>query len=287
MAPVPDILMKMAGVMIVAGALSAFFCVNVEAVERVQFDRELLIQEFNKEFMQDASYKDGFAQRQQLYEDEAQAVRNQLKVITGPDGNNDIIVPGDELKLSFRDRDKINAAIYKVDGKGNIYLPLIGALRVNAMTSSEAGEVIQHHLQRYIRYPEVTLSINADGRFMVLGAVRQPGVYRLRSNFTLMEGLLLARYRQDKAKLKNIIVMRGPKDKPIVTSLNLYKMLKNGDRSEDIFLKPGDLVLVPTTTVGNIKDFVGNVYQAVLTWYGFGGQDIIEEGDPFIGPIDF
>ena len=100
----------------------------------------------------------------------------------------------------------------------------------------------------------------------------------------IMEVLYKARYSKS-AKMQNIFIMRGTVDKPVIKAVDLKKMLKYGDRTDNIYLKPGDLVYVPTSTFANVEAFIAATYRKILLWYGLGGQDIIQPGKPFLGPI--
>ena len=80
--------------------------------------------------------------------------------------------------------------------------------------------------------------------------------------------------------------MRGAVGKPVVVRLNLSKMIKDGDRTDNILIKPGDMIYVPTSFISNLKGFLATVGRLVSVWYTLGGQDILEEGEPFFGPIN-
>jgi len=44
------------------------------------------------------------------------------------------------------------------------------------------------------------------------------------------------------------------------------------------------MIYIPTTFISHLSNFVDALYNAALTWYGFGGQKIIKEGEEFFGP---
>jgi hypothetical protein len=46
------------------------------------------------------------------------------------------------------------------------------------------------------------------------------------------------------------------------------------------------MIYVPRSYISNIDRFLGRIYRYVVIWYGLGGQDIIEEGDPFFDAIN-
>jgi len=202
---------------------------------------------------------------------ERELLFKQLEIITGDEETRYIIVPGDTLTVSYDDRTKRVGATYKVSSDGMINLPLVGAIKVAGLNRMNARQVIEDMLHEYIRHPEVGISINTAGRYMVLGQVTSPGVYLLQPNLTIMEAILEADgYDEDNSNLKSVLVMRGGLEKPIVQRLDLKKMIKTGDRSDNILVKPGDMIYVPRTFIANIDKFTDKIYRYVSSYYGLG-----------------
>jgi protein involved in polysaccharide export with SLBB domain len=256
------------------------------AVDIKDIDRELKVQEYRQQVAQaEASFMPaGLLEGQQ--DRERELVMGQLEVVTGDEETRYILERGDVVRISFNDRALVNSAAYQISGEGDVFLPLAGKTRVAGLNQKEARARVNEVLGAYIRNPQVRLRINMDGQVMVLGAVRRPGIVRLSSQLTVMEALMRAGgYNTGTAKMKGVLVMRGPAQKPAVTRVDLQKMISRGDRADNISLKPGDLVYVPTTLMSNVDSFVHTVYQRFLIWSGFGGQDLIEPGKPPLGPF--
>ncbi|MBL8014012.1 MAG: polysaccharide export protein [Candidatus Omnitrophica bacterium] len=195
----------------------------------------------------------------------------QLEVITGDEETRYIIVPGDTLSIVYTDKDKKNGALYMVSDKGEIFLPFVGAVKVEGLNRQQAALLVNQKLAGYIRYPNVEMTVNAAGRIMVLGEVNLPGLYYTQPNLTVMEAIMKAGgYDQENAGLKSIILIRGAAGKGNVKRLNLLKMITKGDRSDDVMVKPGDLIYVPKTFIADLVKFKDEVYKWVSTYYSFG-----------------
>jgi len=206
----------------------------------------------------------------QPYVRERETIIRQLEIITGDEETKYIIVPGDTLSIAFMDRSTKNESVYKVNGDGMITMPLIGEMKIQGFNRKTARAQLNHLLGQYIRNPRVEIFVNKEGRYIVAGEVEEPGVFRLRANLTVMEAIMSADFDKDEVNLKSVMVMRGSQDKPIALRLDLNKMVKKGDRSDNILVKPGDFIYVPRRFIANIEKFIETAYRYVSAYYGFG-----------------
>ncbi len=97
--------------------------------------------------------------------------------------------PDDYLVVRALDVKEFPEDPVRVDGAGYISLPLIGRLEVQGRTIEQVeGEIIVG-LRRYLKDPQVTVSISQfrPRPVSVFGAVGQPGVIQLRGPKTLWE----------------------------------------------------------------------------------------------------
>lgn len=242
-----------------AKAASAQFLAdfNTEAGKRYEYTQE--------------SQPEKYGYRYDVYEQAKELIFEQLEIITGDEETRYIIVPGDTLTISYSDRKERAGAVYKVSAEGFIFLPLIGKVQISGLNRRDARAKLNHLFGVYIRRPEVKLTVNTSGRFMVLGEVGTPGLQMLSPNLTVFEAIMKAGgYDKDSAKLSSVVLMRGGLGEPILKRLNLKKMVKKGDRTDNIHVKPGDLIFVPKTFISSMTKFKDIVYNYVNTYYGFG-----------------
>lgn len=142
---------------------------------------------------------------------------------------------------------------------GTIAYPLIGQVPVAGKTPEQAAAVLKQRLLKYVRHPVVTVAITQLGQpnVMVLGDVRNPGKYQLRSDATLTDAIAAAGGLSTDVDgpypNARIASPRGQ-----VTQVSLQRLLRQGETSLDTRVGEGDVVYVP----GPVTFFV-NVSGAV------------------------
>jgi polysaccharide export outer membrane protein len=146
---------------------------------------------------------------------------------------------------------------------------LIGDVNANGLTPAELDEVITKRLSEYVQEPEVTVVVTTikSNQIFVLGQVTRPGAYPMEGNFTVLEAVAIAGSYTEDAGLKRVTVTRRSRERsPKVITVNLKKVIAEGDRNGDIILEPGDIVHVPKkTSVWTIFDryFIGGILPIV------------------------
>ena len=98
-------------------------------------------------------------------------------------------------------------------------------------------------------------------RIYVFGEVNRQGIYRLKDAPDLLAAMANAGSVTLIAVKSDIKIIREYKErggKPIILSANLDQILKQGDLSQNIKLKDGDVVYVPRRVIGDINEFIVN-----------------------------
>lgn len=92
------------------------------------------------------------------------------------------IGPGDILEISAPNITELKNRTARVDGNGNISLPLVGSLHVGGLTEPEIIDHLTNALHKYAYHPEINLFIKTYSSRVVgmMGAVRAPGLYVLK-----------------------------------------------------------------------------------------------------------
>ncbi|MFA7373414.1 MAG: polysaccharide biosynthesis/export family protein, partial [bacterium] len=154
-----------------------------------------------------------------------------------------LITPEDQLEITvWSDRDMSRTVTVSADGK--VVMPLIGSIRVAGVNEDEAAGCIAKALAQYIIDPKISVSIvrARPDRVFVLGRVRNPGVYDIRRNSTVLEGISQAGGLLDKADLdRGTLIRAGNKYEPV----NLRALLADGRMKENIHINDGDVIIVP------------------------------------------
>ncbi len=184
--------------------------------------------------------------------------------IGGRDGEAYRVGPGDRLLVAVYGHPELSLGAYTgnamqttpgliVDNDGTIQFPLIGSTPVAGKTAEEMRVYLESALVTYIKDPRVTVQVTFTGslRFYLLGEFENPGLKYSDRPVRLLEALALGgSIQMESASLRSAYVSRGNKRLPI----NLYRLIREGDLSQNIKLQTGDVVLVPDNQ--NEKAFV-------------------------------
>lgn len=183
--------------------------------------------------------------------------------------NGTTIHPGDQLSVQVYGDQTLTQNV-TVLNDGTIAYPLIGQVPVAGKTPEQAAEILKERLLRFVRHPIVTVAISqlAQPNIMVLGDVKNPGKYQLRSDAHLSDAIAAAGGMPDIDGDFPLARVSTPDGK--VTQANLQKLLRGGDTSQDAQLAEGDVVYVP----GPVQFYV-NVAGAV----DHPGQIQVNQGD--------
>ncbi len=153
-----------------------------------------------------------------------------------------VIGPEDVLNVSvWREAELSRQVIVRPDGKIN--LPMVNEVTAAGLTPQQLSGSIAQGLQKYIREPEVNVSVQQvnSKKYYIQGEVNKPGSYPLVVPTTVLEGLGNAGGFHDFANVKKIIILRGTER----LKFN-YKDVTHGKHMEqNILLQPGDEIIVP------------------------------------------
>lgn len=151
---------------------------------------------------------------------------------------------GDQLLINFYGKES-NSFEVIVDREGRINIPDLSPVQVAGLTFSEVKELIKVKVEQEIIGVKAFVSLGQlrSMRIMVLGEAYKPGSYSVSSLTTVSHALFVSGGVSDIASLRNIQVKRGGK---LVANFDLYDLLIRGDSSNDIILKPGDVVFIPS-----------------------------------------
>jgi polysaccharide export outer membrane protein len=159
-----------------------------------------------------------------------------------------LVGEGDVLKIAVYDNPDL-ATTARINSDGTIIFPLVGQIEISGMTVSKVAQKIAQKLANgYIVNPQVSFFIEEfrSKRVVILGQIKNPGLYELSGPTTLLELLSKAGGVTVDAG-DNIIIKRAPRgsgaEKKLIT-INLKKLLEKGDASLDIPIMDGDNVFV-------------------------------------------
>jgi polysaccharide export outer membrane protein len=170
----------------------------------------------------------------------------QSKAAVAADSDSYIIGPEDVLYIYVWKEENLSRSV-PVRMDGMISIPLVDDIKAAGMTPLQLKELLLAKLREFVETPDVTVIVTEANsyRVFVQGEVKTPGVYKLRSETTLVQLIIMAGGFTDWANQKKITIMRkeGGKDSRIVVN---YKKIVEGDEgAKDVTLKSGDIIIIP------------------------------------------
>ena len=157
---------------------------------------------------------------------------------------------------------------YQIPPGGSINLPLIGSVSVLGLTSEQAADEIARRYARFLKRPLISVNLLSPRpiNILVAGEVTRPGAYTLNlqggagnnpgvqyptvlAALTTAQGVTLA------ADVTQVQLRRkiGRSSEQVV-NLNLKELIETGRIDQDITLRDGDTIVVPTATTFNIAE---------------------------------
>jgi polysaccharide biosynthesis/export protein len=171
-----------------------------------------------------------------------------------------LLGPDDQLEISGPELTDLTNKPVRIDGEGNIAVPLAGSVHVAGLTVQQTEQQLDKALSKYIRNPQVAVNV-AEVRsapVSVLGAVNSPGVHQVQGHKTVLEMLSLAGgIRQDAGYSIRITrelewgciplpsAQLDASGKYSVAEVNLRKIMEAKTPEENIQIFPHDVISVP------------------------------------------
>jgi len=189
-----------------------------------------------------------------------------------------LLGPEDELQISGPELDELSTKTVRVDGEGDIQVPLVGRVHVAGLTVQQAEQELNKRLSTYIRHPQAALDVK-DLRSQpasILGAVNAPGVHQVQGHKTLLEMISMAGgIRPDAGYSIRItrqlewgcIPLPGAtldaSGRFTVAQVNLQEIMEAKNPGENIQIFPHDVISVPKAELiyvtGDVKKSGGFV----------------------------
>jgi len=156
-----------------------------------------------------------------------------------------VIGPEDLLEVSVWKNDALTRTV-PVRPDGRISLPLLGDVAASNMTPRVLRDSLAKAYATYVPQPEVSVIVREihSMKISVVGQVKTPGRYELKSRASVLEALALAGGFEDFAKRDRIFVLRRRGTTSVRLPFN-YTRLIDSAAEDNFLLEPGDIVVVP------------------------------------------
>lgn len=163
------------------------------------------------------------------------------------------IGPSDVLHIEVFGENDLSGD-FTVSQDGTIKNILLGDVTVQGLTTSQAEALLTEELGRdYLVDPKVSVSIKEfkSHKVYVLGEIDKPGTYALTTKSSLLDILLKAGGPTSNAG-DNVSILRSADGTLTHIRVDITKLFIEGDLSQNIPIKDGDIIYVARQEKGNI-----------------------------------
>lgn len=182
-----------------------------------------------------------------------------LPYLTFAQGEKEYLISKNNLiEISVYNEPDLSKTV-RVSARGTITYPLLGEVSAEGLTAKEFEEKLTKLLERdYLVSPQVNVFVKEYSKISILGQVKNPGYYELKSGITILEAIALAGGFTELADYNKISVTRrddsGGKDNLIVSA---SEFSGESNRVIDLYAHPDDVITVPElgfiSVVGQVK----------------------------------
>lgn len=160
-----------------------------------------------------------------------------------------LIGPGDTLNVVVWRSPELSVTI-PVRPDGKITTPLVEDLQASGKTTTELAREIERVLAKYVQSPVVTVIVTGftgaySQQVRVIGEATRPQALPYREDMTLLDVIIAVGGITDFAAGNRASVMRTEGDKRVQFGVRLNDLVRGGDLSANVPMRPGDVLIIP------------------------------------------
>lgn len=161
---------------------------------------------------------------------------------------NYLIGPGDVLNINVWRNPELSVTV-PVRPDGKISTPLVEDLQAIGKDPNALARDIEKSLSKFIRDPVVTVLVTTfvgpyAEQIRVVGEAAKPQVLPYRQNMTLLDVMIAVGGLTEFANGNAASILRTS-EANIQYSVRLKDLVKNGDVSANVEMRPGDVLIIP------------------------------------------
>jgi polysaccharide biosynthesis/export protein len=155
------------------------------------------------------------------------------------------IGPEDLLDISVWKNPELSRTV-PVRPDGKVSLPLVNDIQASGLTPTALRLQLIERFSEFIPAPEVAVIVREvhSMKVAVVGSVKTPGRYELKSAATVLELIALAQGFTDFAARDRIFILRQVNGESQRVPFN-YRKVTSGDEQANLVVKSGDIIVVP------------------------------------------
>lgn len=178
-----------------------------------------------------------------------------------------VILPGDTLDVRFLYNPEFNELALPVRPDGRISLQLAPEIMAAGLTPTQLCGVLSQKYSTELKKPDSAVIVRSFGgqRIFIDGEVAGPQHLDLTRPTTIMQAIAMTGGLRETARLSNVIIIRPDfNGKPVGTMVDLRKVIDGTDFSQNIYLKPLDIVYVPKSNIARVDKFVAEYITSLI-----------------------
>ncbi|KQV38870.1 sugar ABC transporter substrate-binding protein [Massilia sp. Root335] len=177
------------------------------------------------------------------------ATRGQQPIETQVTDSQYLIGPGDAVNIIVWRNPEVSMSV-PVRPDGKITTPLVEDLPAAGKTSTALARDIEKALSKYIQQPVVTVVVttfvgNYDEQIRVIGQATKPQALPYRRNMSLMDVMIAVGGTTEFAAGNRASLIRNVDGKQQRFNVRLDDLIKEGDISANVPMRPGDVLVIP------------------------------------------
>jgi len=159
-----------------------------------------------------------------------------------------VIGPGDQLQVFVWRNPELSTTV-PVRPDGKISTPLVNDVVAVGKSPAQLSKDIEVVLGEYIRSPQVSVIVlqarSAYSEVRVVGEVQRPQAVPYRSGMTVLDVVLAVGGLNPYAAGNRAKLIRREDGKDTEIRIKLEDLLNDGEMSQNVGVKPGDVLVVP------------------------------------------
>jgi polysaccharide export outer membrane protein len=160
-----------------------------------------------------------------------------------------LVGPGDTLNVVVWRSPELSMSV-PVRPDGKITTPLVEDLQASGKTTTQIAREIEQALTRYVQRPVVSVVVtNFAGPYSqqvrVIGEVSKPQALAYRQKMSLLDVMIAVGGLTDFAAGNRASIMRSEGGKSRQFGVRLHDLMRAGDLSANVEMRPGDVLVIP------------------------------------------
>jgi len=160
-----------------------------------------------------------------------------------------LIGPGDNVNIQVWRNPELSMTV-PVRPDGKITSPLVEDLPASGKTPTQLAREMEKALSKYVQSPVVTVIVAGfigpyTQQIRIIGEAARPQALPYRENMTLLDVMIMVGGITDFASGNRASIVRYVGGKQEQLGVRLIDLLRRGDLSANVVMRPGDILVIP------------------------------------------